>query len=151
MSTFKVNISDNVSKQTPSRKRKHIETKLSSCSELVKKEMPAVPLTGENEVIFVVQSATDLQKSYNVKIVNDQNGVRFECTCGDQWNITPPRNNCKHVGGTLSNLIKEFVLSHAQKSSSSKQAKLEKGTSVKFDEEEDMEAIIEQFKGLLSL
>lgn len=154
MSSFQVSIPEKVSKQTPSRKRKVIENKLSNCSELVKKELPTTPLTCENEVIFVVQSETDSDKSYNVKIVNNQYGVKFECNCGDQWNITPPRNNCKHIGGTLSNMMKEFVLSHVQKSSSSKQSKLKKGTNAKFVEETDdeinIDSIIDQFKELMS-
>jgi hypothetical protein len=153
MQSIQVNISEKSSDPSASRKRKHIQTKLSSCSELVKKELPTtVSSELENQVIFAVQSATDPKKSYNINIINGYQGVSFKCDCGDQWNINPPRNNCKHIGGVISNLIKEYVMCHTLKSSS-KQQRLDKDVCAKIMDEVDisMDSFIDQFKNLLSV
>jgi len=61
-----------------------------------------------NSISFDVISSTDGNTKYTVKI-NSLNGIEFECNCGDKWNIIPRRNNCKHIGCLIANIIKKYV------------------------------------------
>lgn len=108
----------------PAKKRK-IESKIDS-----EKVIYSISTSLDNEICFDVISSTDKNKKYIVKIFNN-NGINMECNCGDQWGIKPRRNNCKHIGGIIGNIVKEYVLNNTKK------------------EGGDMDDIIEKFKGLM--
>lgn len=107
-------------------------------------------------ISFAVNSATDQKKQYLVSIVNGINpntginGLNFACTCGDQWNIKPRRNNCKHIGGVLGSLLKVYVKNHTN---NTKQKKITAGSNAQHKaddgDELDIDTVIDQFKGLM--
>ena len=89
------------------RKRQRIETKLNSKKCYVKTSDQK-----KNAVVFDVTSATNNGTIYQINLSNTLQGVNFECSCGDQWNINPKRNNCKHIGSMLATLIRTYVQNH---------------------------------------
>ena len=93
------------------KKRTSIESKLSNFDNLVKK--PKL-FSIKSSISFNVQSSTDSNKNYTVTIESNSDDIIFQCNCGDQWNIKPRRNNCKHIGAVISNLLKKFVQNHQQ-------------------------------------
>ncbi len=133
-SSFLININ-----QSQSVKKRKIEDKLSDFTDLVHQGSPLF----DNNICFNVQSSTEASKMYEVSIINDHNGIKFECNCGDQWSVVPKRDHCKHIGGVISNLIKIYVRSHFNKID--KIDKIDK-TEVMDD---NLENIIEKFKKLL--
>jgi hypothetical protein len=141
-------------KDLNSRKRKNIETKFDN-DDLVQTNTQAV-----ETISFNVKSATDSNKHYQVSIINGiddstgTHGLNFSCTCGDQWNIRPRRNNCKHVGGVLGSLLKTYVKNHTN-SSKQKQKKITAGSNAQHkaeddDDELDIDTVIDQFKALMN-
>ncbi len=107
MTTLKVNLSEPYG---TTRKRKYIENKLNEIK-LLECDEP------NNQILFTATSSNDEYKIYTIYISNDPNGVKLECTCGDQWGIIPRRNNCKHIGGIIANLMKVFVQNHKSNTS----------------------------------
>ncbi len=104
MATVKVKIPKS---KALAKKRKHIEDKLNE-AELIQPEN----FMQESQAVFNVVSSTDDTKVYTVSISNGFNGIKYECNCGDQWDVEPRRNNCRHIGGVIANMMKIFVFNH---------------------------------------
>ena len=60
-------------------------------------------------VKFQLNSSTEPDKKYNISFTNSPMGLILACNCGDQWNVSPQRNNCKHIGCTIANIIKTYL------------------------------------------
>ena len=43
----------------------------------------------------------------HVVILNDN--LQFECDCGDEWNISPKRNHCTHIGMVIGNMLRDYI------------------------------------------
>ena len=132
-----------------SRKRKTIQNKLTSCSELITNVQPDAGVP--NETAFIVQSESDKSKLYHTKVFNNANGINFECNCGDQWNINPRRNNCKHIGGMIANLLKTYVENH-NKNGCKHQKNTKNSNARPYDDSDndDIDNIIDKFKNLMA-
>lgn len=127
------------------KKRKYIENKLSNCDQLL-------PILNDkkSKISFTIQSSTDSNKFYDVIILNTANGIEYQCNCGEQWNINPPRNNCKHIGAVLSNLLKTYVLNHhIIMKNNTKQLKINDNDTATHKDDLSIDDIIEQFKKFL--
>ena len=105
-----------------------------------------------NHISFIVNSQTNISNTYTVSINNGPNGIIFSCNCGDQWQISPKRNNCKHIGGVIGMLMSKYVNNHY----SQKQLKTTNGSHVKPIKEinsvadiDDIEKVIRLFKDIL--
>lgn len=122
-------------------KKRRVENRLSNHDNLV---LPTIQKPSiYNKTSFVVKSATQRDKEYIVQIMNGYEGILFECTCGDQYHVEPKRNNCKHIGGVISNIIKEYVKNNYVVARNSKKQKNSNGNNL------DIENIIDQFKTMM--
>lgn len=131
----------NMQKKTiDSKKRKNIEQKFEH-SNLVQTNTE-----GNSITYFNVVSESNEKKHYIVALINGPNGIQFECNCGDQWNISPKRNNCKHVGGVVGNVVRTFVATHSY----IKQHKIKANDSAKRINLDDMDDVIKEFGKLMS-
>jgi hypothetical protein len=131
-----------MSTKSSSKKRKQIEDNLSNAENMVQKYCND---DQNNKITLSVQSSSDDNKTYNITILNTEYGIVYQCDCGDQWNIIPKRNNCKHIGATLSNLISIYVRNNF----SVKQRKLNKNDIPKHVDELDLDELMDKFKKLL--
>jgi len=64
-----------------------------------------------NKLTIYVRSS-DGKKKYHVNICYTQQGIIFECNCGDQFGIKEKRNHCKHVATAIVQMNKTFLDSH---------------------------------------
>lgn len=80
----------------------------------------SIPITYDeipsNKISFNVTSSRFPDLVYVVQLTTN-NGLHFECNCGDQYDI-PRRQRCKHISAVFANIVKLFVLSHDGKTPS---------------------------------
>lgn len=91
------------------KKRRVVEQNLTQYESYVKK--PKINLL-QQEIRFNVDSTTEPNTQYIVGIQNQNDGIKLECNCGDTWSIHPRRNNCKHIGAVVSNILKQYIVNH---------------------------------------
>lgn len=130
-----------VASKLDNKKRKSIEQKFNHSDLVQTNDEPQA-------ISFNVSSETDNTKNYIVNLINGSDGLQFECNCGDQWNISPKRNNCKHVGGLVGNIVKTFVGTHI----ATKQQKTKAEDNAKHIDMDDMSMseVIEEFGKMMS-
>ena len=58
--------------------------------------------------------SSDGKKSYSVSIEYGQNGLAYECNCGDQFSLTAKRTACRHVATAVLQLNKVFLNNHVK-------------------------------------
>jgi hypothetical protein len=89
------------------KKRQRVEKSLQETTKVL---LPADNVPASSMTLQVQSS--DKTKSYPVTIHYDAQGIRFECSCGDQFGMTEKRNNCKHVATAILDMNRSFVDTH---------------------------------------
>ncbi len=92
-------------KKDNTKRQKNMEEKFNNSISLFKDDQDVI---SNNEVSINVKSSRVEDTEYEVKIINDGK-IRFECNCGDQYDISPRRKNCKHIACVLVNFMKFFI------------------------------------------
>jgi hypothetical protein len=130
------------------------ESEFKKASKNVKAKMKKIstkPISNTNKCIATIHSENSKKKYKLYLISGDNNGIHFECDCGEQFGIGR-RRNCKHIGTMIHKCTNSFFRSQIYNSENSGQkiisSKKRKHSSIQKTVNSDINSIINAFENL---
>jgi hypothetical protein len=129
------------------------EAEFNLASKNVKKKLKKNTKKSESltEKCIATIPSSNSDTNYQLFLLNDKNnGIHFECNCGEQFGIDR-RRNCKHIASIIHNCTTNFFksqINNSEKSNTKNLSKKRKHSSTLNNKNTDINNVITAFENL---